>query len=316
LLALMPFVSAIQVNISDVCYEGSFNAVYIGFEPGAEPDTVNGTMVIQNECAGGTSVEWEEPIGVSLGDVIDGDVIVGDEFVYVDSVARPDLDSPAVLTFRNVRFAVQPEILVDGDECGFVEGCTGEVWNPVERTFTVNVSGFSNYSLQGLQEFTVYSDTEPELKSRVYQSLDLGNSYRAETFKCIVQIYGQNNVNQFVLVQTNPQRKVPAKFFGNPDTNNPESLGYFPTENGLANVYYDGSSLAGYQDLEYVVQCANNATKLTYEESISTRYSPAGRSLVARGVWLTDGVNAAYLAIGMVLIVFLVLLVLKFVRSL
>jgi hypothetical protein len=168
--------------------------------------------------------------------------------------------------------------------------------------------------LTGQKDFTIYSDPEPELKSRVYQTIDLGNAKRAEEYACIVQLYGVNEAGEYILVQTNPKRDIQAKPFGNPDTNQPESLGYFPTKNGIANVYFDGGSLAGYNDFEYVAQCTNNVTKLIYEEPMSTRYSPAGRKFVGRSIWLTQGWNAGLLIFMGIIAVIVFLLVVKFFR--
>ena len=162
----------------------------------------------------------------------------------------------------------------------------------------------------------VQNDPQPELQGKVPISIDLGNSARGTEYDCIVQIYGRSSeVNDFVLVQTNPQREVQAKLFGSPDLNQPESLGYFPTHGGMANVYFVGDGLAGYMDLEQVIQCSSNSSKLVYENAISTRYSPVGRSLVGRGVWLTSGNNAIFLIIGVVMAVIAVLLLAKAART-
>jgi hypothetical protein len=166
-----------------------------------------------------------------------------------------------------------------------------------------------------MQQFTLQSDFEPELKAKNYQTIDLGPAYRAEEFACIVQIYGRNKANQFVLVQTNPKREVQARLLGNPDPNQPESLGYFPTKNGIANVYFTNDNLYGYSDFEYVAQCVSNSTSLVYEESISTRYSPIGRAAVSRGVWLTDGSNAFYASVYAVFGFFAILILLMVWRS-
>jgi hypothetical protein len=290
------------VDLGECYASGSgFNAVYVALEENATPENYTGVLEVTNECESGTTLEFLQPVDLVLGDVTEGEVVVTSRSVFVDSVARPDLDNPARITFRDVGFAVEPAVLKDGEPCP-EEGCTNEVFDPQAQTYAVTVSGFSNYSLQGQQDFVVYSDMQPELRSKVYQSIDLGDLYRAEEFKCLVQIYATNEVGQFVLVQTNPQRKAQGVIVS-PDPNLPESLGYFKTEGGIANVYFDGSTLAGYNDFEYVVQCASNSTKLVYEESISTRYVPVGRSLVGRGVWFTDGNNMFYLVIGTVLFV-------------
>jgi hypothetical protein len=268
---------------------------------------------IENSCASGTSVQWTDPVDISvLGPVLQDEVIIAPTFVYVDTAARPDLDKPATLVFRSIPFAVEPEVLKDGSSCN--TGCNVS-FDSMTRDLTVDVAGFSNYSLTSRRDFLVYSDQQPELKAKVYQTIDLGDSLRNEEFSCIIQIYGVDVNGNYVLVQTNPQRQVQARMFGSPDQNQPESLGYFPTKNGVANVYWDGGAVAGYNDFEYVAMCSSNSTKLIYEEPISTRYSPVGRSMVGRGIWLTDGSNALFIILGIVLVVIGGLLIAKFIRT-
>lgn len=277
---------------------------------------VTQSLTAFDNCTGSASVQWIGQVNLTFGDVLPGEVVVTRDSVFVDSVARPDLDSPAIVRFTNVVFAITPNIYRDGVQCNATVGCTNISYDANSGVYTVVVDGFSNYTLQGSRDFTVYSDQQPELSAKVYQTVDLGDSYRADEFKCVVQVYGRSPTEGLVLIQTNPERGVPARLFGSPDPNNPESLGYFRTENGLANVYYDGSKLQGYQELEYVVQCASNFSKLVYEEPISTRYRPAGRALMGRGLWLTDGQNAFFFVIGVVIFVLALWVLLKFVRSL
>jgi hypothetical protein len=255
-----------------------------------------------NTCAGGNEVEWLGDVNLSvLGNITDDEVIIGENFVYVDTVARPDLDVPARLTFKQLQYAAEPDVLKDDIECG---DCV-VTYSPLTGTLEVLVMGFSNYSLQGRQDFIVYSDTAPELKQKVYQTIDLGDANRDVAHACVVQVFGQSveNPGQWILVQTNPEREVQGRLFGDVDPNQPESLGYFPTVNGMANTYFRNDNLYGYMDFEMVIQCSSaNASMLIYEESISTRYSPLGRRSVARGVWLSDGENAFYLVIYAVVV--------------
>jgi hypothetical protein len=295
--------------MNDSCYSNT-PAVRIFF--GNVSDTYE-SFGIQNNCAGVTSVSWVEPVTLVLGDVEKGEVVITDNSVFVDSVARPDLDAPAVLIFKNVPFAMEPVVERDGTECG---DCN--VSYDVDRNvMTVEVPGFSNYSLTGRQDFIVYSDTVPELDSKVYQTIDLGDANRGEEFACVVQLFARSaeDPSKWILVQTNPQRQVQAKLFGSPDVQQPESLGYFPTRGGIANVYFRDENIVGYVDFEYVAQCSSNSTKLVYEEPIVTKYHPAGRSLVGRGLWLTDGNNAFYLVIAIVMGIIVLLLVVKAARS-
>jgi hypothetical protein len=290
--------------------DSSYSSTYIS----SEGLTVDLTITKEISSNSEVVVEFNEPLNLTVfGDIVDEEVIIGDTFVYVDSVLRPDLDVNATLTFINVPFAIQPDVLKDGEDC-LVSECLSEQFDADSKIYSFQVVGFSNYSLTARQDFEVQSDPQPELdnapQDKVYQTIDLGDSYRSDVFNCVVQIYGQNDAGQFILVQTNPQRRAQG-FIISPDSNLPESIGYFRTTNGLANVYYDASKLAGYQDLEYVVQCANNSTKLIYEESISTRYRPVGRSITARGVWFASGSNALFMIISVIVIFIIILLLVK-----
>lgn len=300
-------VTALGLDVNNSCYQNTAGVVVYFNE---QPDVFTG-FGIENSCASGTSVQWVDPVNLSvLGDVTQGEVIVEKTYVFVDSNARPDLDAPAVLTFERVPFAVEPNVLRDGVECG---DCNYS-YNANLRRMIVEVPGFSNYSLTGRKDFTVYSDPQPELREKVYVSIDLGDAYRNEELACIMQIYGMNEAGDLVLAQTTPERNVQAKLFGSPDQNQPESLGYFPTKNGMANMYFNGQIVAGYSNFEEVIQCSSNSTKLVYEESISTRYVPAGRTLLGRGLWLTDGNNAVYLILGIVLGLIIILLAVNLLK--
>jgi len=312
-LGLIGGAIAVPVDFSDNCTVGNAQGVYLSFDGVTFVDTVYG-LEITSSCASGTGLQYDVPLNVTFGNVTDGDVIITPTSIYVDSVMRPDLDLPATLTFRGLNFITEPALEKDGVSCGVGEGCTNATFSQNTGTYVVSVAGFSNYSLTAKQDFVVYSDPQPELQNKVYQTIDMGNGNRSTEYKCLIQIYGRNEGGAYILVQTNPQRQVQAKMFGSPDPNQPEALGYFRTENGMANVYYDGSSLAGFQDLVYVAQCASNQTKYVYEEAISTRYRPVGRSMVGRGVWLTQGNNAIFLIIGGIMLFLLVYFVMKTLR--
>jgi hypothetical protein len=251
-------------------------------------------MKISSNCSANVEIAYPDEMNLVLGPVIADEVQTGQNWVYVDSVARPDLDVPAVLTFTNHGFVIRPVPERNGVPC---EGNACNTTYFDKDIARLSVDGFSNYSLTFAQDFTVYSDAKPELKTKTYQTIDLGDLKRNTTYACVVQIFGRNEISDWVLVQTNPTREVQARMFGSPDLNQPESLGYFPTVNGMANTYFRGDSLAGYNDFQLVIQCASGTEKLVYEEPISTRYSPLGRNAVARGVWLTDGSNGFYAVI-------------------
>jgi hypothetical protein len=270
--------------------DGCTNATYIN------SGGLSYGLQVESNCQPGAPLapsvqaDWPQELNLTFGAPTTGEIKSGDNWFYVDSAVRPDLDVPATLHFINHGFVTEPDVLRNGVAC---TDCNVS-FTPQE--VTVDVTGFSNYSLTSKQDFIVYSDPQPELKDKTYQTIDLGNSHRNESdFTCVVQVFGRNNETQWVLVQTNPERQVQGKLLGNPDSNQPESLGYFPVKNGLANTYFRGGELPGYSDFTIVTQCASPTQLLVYEEPVSTRYSPAGRSLVARGVWLTDGNNGAYL---------------------
>lgn len=270
-------------------------AVYFGDVPVVTERT---EFRLKDDCAGGNEIEYTQPINLTLGAIQEDEVIITDDSVYVDSALRPDLDQPARLIFRNQPFAVQPSVLRDDTSC-LPPDCNIESYSTTGE-LRVNVSGFSNYTLQGRQDFTVYSDEEPELQGKIYQVLDLGNTHRGTEFKCQVMIFAENADAELVLVQTNPEREVQGKILGNPDSNQPESLGYFPSENGVANVYFRNDLLVGYTDFQYVAQCQSNTTQLVYEETIRPVNSPLGRNFAGRAVWLTtdnDGQNSFFLVL-------------------
>jgi hypothetical protein len=210
-------------NLDPECWEthsitGEGIAIYFGEVPVV---TVREELSLRDECAGGNEIEFVEPINLTLGPIQEDEVIMTDDSIYVDSALRPDLDQPAKIYFRNQPYAVQPVLLRDDTTC-LPPDCYIEDYT-TDGQLTANVSGFSNYTLQGRQDFTVYSDEEPELQGKVYQVLDLGNSNRGTQFKCQVMIFAENRDAELVLVQTNPERKVQARILGNPDQNQPES---------------------------------------------------------------------------------------------
>lgn len=109
-------------------------------------------LSIVNSCENNNSITWDSVNLTTLGDVVDGDVIIGDSWMYVDSSLRPDLDSSATLFFNGNNFVIEPVVYEDGVVCS---SCNITV---VDTGLYVDVSGFSNYSLSARQEFTVYSD--------------------------------------------------------------------------------------------------------------------------------------------------------------
>lgn len=289
-------------DFTDSCYSGTH----------IDNGDLSDDLKIVNSCEGDNYIIWDSVNLSILGNVTDGEVIIGSDWVYVDSVARPDLDAHANIVFEALSFATAPNVLRDATSC--IAPACNVTHAPNLARLIVEVVGFSNYTLTGRQDFTVYMDAQPELRKKTYQTVDLGDARRSGNYACIVQVFGRDRdvaSDAWVLVQTNPERKVQARILGNPDVNQPESLGYFPTVNGIANTYIRGGELPGYSDFQLVFQCTSNSSnKLIYEEEISTRHIPLGRKTAGRGVWLTDDTNAFYLVIyiivGFVLVFLLV----------
>lgn len=299
----------------DPCVETESLTIGVGFEPGANATAFNNVRISGNcsqQSIAQAEVFWPQ-LNPILGPIEPGEVVILPTSVYVDADVRPDLDVPAKLTFRYVPFAFEPQLLKDGVPCDAALNCTNKTYDVETSTLSVNVGGFSNYSLTGRTDFNVYSDPEPELKGRVYQTIDLGDANRGIEFACLVQIYGRNENGQWILVQTNPRRDVAAKPFGNPDPNLPESLGYFKTVNGVANVYFVGD-LPGYIEFAKVTVCTNTTSMLVHEENINTRYVPVGRSMVGRGMWFVSGENLPFLIIGIIIVLIALMLFIKIVR--
>jgi hypothetical protein len=278
-------------DLDQDCFEESVSltgdgvALYFG----AIPVITNRTeLVLVDSCAGGNGIVFDEGVDLILGPIQPDEVVITDDSIFVDSDLRPDLDVPAQIVFQNQPFAVKPDLIRDGSQC-FPPDCV--VNSYLQGKMVATVDGFSNYTLSGSQDFTVYSDEAPELQGKIYQVLDLGDANRGEVFKCQVMIFAQDAASELVLVQTNPERKVQGKLLGNPDSNQPESLGYFPTENGVANVYFRNDMLVGYTDFQYVAQCQNNSTQLIFEETITPVNSPLGRNFAGRAVWATTDNN-------------------------
>lgn len=288
LLSMMLLISAATVSaapgssFTDECYSSTHT----------DAGDLSNDFVLTNNCTD-TSITWDSLNLTILGAIVDDDVVMTDTSVFVDSPVRPDLDVPATLTFNKLPFAIEPNVLVDGVEC---TSCN-TTYYPSQSKLIVEVPGFSNYSLTGQQDFTVYSDDEPYLGKKIYQTVDLGDGNRNTEYACIVQVFARNPEQEWILAQTNPERAVQGKLFGDTDGNQPESLGYFPTKNGVANTYFRDTDIYGYMELQRVIQCTSNSSnKLVHEEEINTRYFPAGRTMSARLLWLNDGDNAFYLS--------------------
>lgn len=267
-------------NLNATCFGTSTSTAGVG------DNRTQFTLI--DECVGGSQIDYINELNLSLGALMEDEFAFGVDYAFVDVGLRPDLDAAAEITLSKVPFAIQPVIKKDGVTCG---DCSIILFNAKSGELTFNVTGFSNYTVTGRQDFVVHTDDHPELKQKVYQTIDLGDGNRMTQFACTVLIFADDAENNLVLVQSNPEREVQGRLFGDVDTNQPESLGYFPTQNGVANVYFRNDLLVGYTDFQYVVKCQSNATQLIYEQTISPVYSPLGREFAARAVWFTTDNN-------------------------
>lgn len=313
-------VSSDFASLDQNCYAESESltgtGVLVEFGAAASNVTIREQLKVVNACSGGNELEFTDAVNLTLGPLQGDEVIVEDTFVFVDTNLRPDLNVNATLRFKDQMFVVKPDVFRDGEECGSF--CSGEEYDVNAREFVVNVSGFSNYSLTARQDFSLWSDEAPELQGKVYQVIDLGDGNRGVEFACIVMIFAEDGDEELVLVQTNPERQVQGRLFGDTDQQQPESLGYFPTRNGVANVYFRNELLVGYAEFEYVAQCQNNVTQLIYEETIIPVHSPLGRGFASRAVWLTtdnDGENSFFLVLYIVGVVLGIWIAWLFVRK-
>jgi len=280
LAAPMTIVVNLAQDFQDECYSNEDPA----------PDSPD--WEVQKLCNMNVTIRWDDVDISVLGNITDDEVTFGDTWIYVDSAARPDLDAHATIIFDHLQYVVEPILKRDGEAC---PECNTTFYQS-QALLEIEVPGFSNYSLTGQSDFTVYADDEPYLQEKIYQVVDLGDARRNEEWACTVMIFARNGDGDWILAQTNPERKVQGKLFGDIDPNQPESLGYFPTSRGMVNTYFREDGLYGYMALQRVIQCSNNVTKLVREDAIDTRYFPAGRGLTGRLLWLTDGDNAFYLS--------------------
>lgn len=250
-------------------------------------------LVIEENCSNYGSIDWTTDLNLTLlGQVTSNEVKIGHGWAYVNSVARPDLDEQAVITLKNLTYAYEPIIKKDGVDC---TNCSATYTRSI-GLLVFTVPGFSNYSVTGRQDFSVYSDTEAYLHGRVYDAVDLGSSHLNDQFKCIVMIFDTADKR---LIQTNPEKKkAGGGFLGGSsasDENLPEVLGYFKIDNSVGNVYYRDADLTGFTEFIKVIKCNSNSTELIYEELITPQYKEAFKSAPARGVWVVQ--NASMLAI-------------------
>jgi len=287
LILLVSMVSSVlavapSVNLSD-CYDYSTIAI----DDGSVDD-----LIIFGVCNNTASIEWTSILNLTtLGEISSG-VIIDKNAIFVNSLTRPDLDERAHLSFTNTNYMIEPDVLKDGVNCS---DCDNITYDKDTRTIEFDVSGFSNYSLTHSQDMDVYTDDEAYLKDAVYQTIDFGATN--DTYKCVVMIFDKESGN---LLQSNPRRQKREKDVLsistdlNLEDNSPEYLGYFKSENGLANVYYEKNLLIGYASYIYVAKCHSNAGVVkNYEEIITPQYWELFKDAPARWVWWSESASVA-----------------------
>jgi hypothetical protein len=304
-LLLLSSVLAANISISvGQCYEYSTDAVDDGYVD---------DLVIEETCNDLGSVDWTGSVLnlTALGPITSGISII-EGSIIVDTFVRPDLDYKARLTFKSLPYAITPIVLKDGVEC--VASCDNVTYSAALGELAVDVTGFSNYTLTNRQDMTVYTDKTAYLKDKIYQTIDFGATNA--TYKCVVMIFDSEDHN---LIQSNPVRQKRDKDVLsistdlNLEDNSPEYLGYFKTENGLANVYYEKDLLIGYETFVYVAKCHSDAgEEMIFEELITPQYWEAFKAAPAKWVWWNQNASVAtWMVIFIIMAVMILWMVLK-----
>jgi hypothetical protein len=261
-------------------------------------------LVIAENCSNYGQIDWT---GLSvlnltdLGEVQADEVSIGHGYAYVNSVTRPDLAYSAHIILRDLSYAYTPVIKKDGVVCS--SNCTAVSFNKLIGVIEFDVSEFSNYSVTGRQDFTVYSDTEAYLHGRVYDSVNLGSSYLTQEFHCVVMLFDTVKKN---LIQTNPEKKKAGSIFSGATSSEselPEIKGYFSIINGIGNVYYRDADIVAYVNFLKVIKCNSNSTELVYEEMITPQYKEPFKSAPARGVWIVKDIQVTVMVVVFMLII-------------
>ena len=283
----LSLVSAAAPNVSlGPCY--SFSTV--ASDDGAVTD-----LVIEESCSNAGEVDWTgSTLNLTVLGSINTGVSIGNGTITVNSLLRPDLDQNAHLTFNNLNFVVEPNILRDGVVCPS-NVCENSTFDLSENSYEVDVTGFSTYTLTARTDMTVYTDSEAYLKPEIYQTIDFGPTNI--TYKCVVMIFDRDNKN---LLQSNPRRqKREADVLSistdlNLEDNSPEYLGYFKSESGLVNSWYQKDLLIGYDTFIYVAKChGSDGSEKVYEELIIPHYWEPFKSAPARWVWWTESASVS-----------------------
>jgi len=110
-------------------------------------------MILENTDYG--KILWNENINITADitpedriTTLDGNVIIGNKFIFVNETALPNLNKQATLWFYNLTFN-NPRVLRNGVVCS-ASVCSGQSY--IGGTLRVNVTGFTNYSVEETPE--------------------------------------------------------------------------------------------------------------------------------------------------------------------
>jgi hypothetical protein len=165
------------------------------------------------------------------------------------------------------------------------------------------------YTKTGAKDFNVFIDPQAELSGFVYGTVRINmTAYPGEEFRCVDSVFYDNGT--LTHIQSNPPHSPQnqIEIFSNP-AQSPETLGYFPIQNGVGNIYYRSKDLIPYNNFTLVVFCNSNNSQLVYEEDISPVYGQAFKDLPSRGVWFAQGGNADMIVIVAVVLLLLVMFI-------
>lgn len=297
--------SLFAISVWGVAPSFDFGSCY-NPQTASSDDEVVSDLVIAENCSNYGEIDWTGTTLnlTTLGQIVSGEVAIGDGWAYVDTALRPDLDYKATITLNNLSYAYEPTIFRDGVAC---PNCSSITYVRSTGQLEFTVGGFSNYTVTDRQDFTVFSDTEAYLHDRVYDSIDLGSAYYNDVFHCIVMIFETQDKR---LIQTNPEKKKAGRLFSGATSSEselPEIIGYFKIEKGVGNVYYRDVDVIGYTAFLKVIKCNSNSTELIYEEEITPQYKEAFKSAPARGVWFIESLPIAVFVVALSLLIILFL---------
>lgn len=152
-------------------------------------------------------------------------------------------------------------------------------------------------------QMTIQYDDNPEFnspKDRIGWVVELDDVNKPYNFTCISYVMKNNE-----LIQTNPKYVKKNNNFINFIFPIIEEGTYFPTENGLANVYFTTENLKidGIQNFTFGVQCKYGTETLTEERIVIPTYKNI--DVAPRLIW---GMDNSGNIIGLMFLVFVVLI--------